>query len=71
MTTIEFKINGEYIELIKLMKSTQVAESGAMAKALVESGEVRRNGEKENRKRAKICSGEVIEALATKIKVID
>ena len=57
---IEFKITDEYIELIKLLKATQVAENG----------EVLRNGEIETRKRAKILPGETIEALGETIKVI-
>mgnify|MGYP000218367506 FL=1 len=67
---IEFKITDEYIELIKLLKATQVAENGAMAKALVENGEVLRNGEIETRKRAKIIPGEIIAALGETIKVV-
>lgn len=67
---IEFKITDEYIELIKLLKATQVAENGAMAKTLVEDGEVLRNGEVETRKRAKILPGETIETLGEIIKVI-
>lgn len=57
---ITFTIDGDYIELIKLLKATQIAESGAMAKWLVENGEVTRNGEPESRKRAKITKGETI-----------
>lgn len=67
---IEFEITGEYIELIKLLKATQVAESGAMAKILVENEEVLRNGEIELRKRAKIRKGEIIEVLGQTIKTI-
>lgn len=67
---IEFKITEEYIELIKLLKATQVAESGAMAKALVENEEVTRNGSIELRKRAKILKGEIIEALGQTIKIV-
>lgn len=64
---LRFEITGEYIELIKLLKVTQIAESGAMAKALVEDEEVRRNGEIETRKRAKIRKGETIEVLGQTI----
>ena len=56
----EFAITTEYIELIKLLKATQVVENGAMAKAVVEDGLVYHNGELETRKRAKITPGEVI-----------
>lgn len=67
---IEFEITEEYIELIKLLKATQVAESGAMAKILVEHNEVLRNGEVETRKRAKIRKGETIETLGQTIHTI-
>lgn len=67
---IEFKIKDEYIELIKLLKATQVAENGALAKILVENGEVLRNGEVETRKRAKILPGEIIETSGETIKVL-
>ena len=64
---LEFTLTEEYIELIKLLKVMQVAESGAMAKMLVENGEVLRNGKVELRKRAKIRKGETIEALGQTI----
>lgn len=64
---IKFEITEEYIELIKLLKVTQTAESGAMVKALVENEEVLRNGEVETRKRAKIRKGETIEAFGQTI----
>lgn len=67
---IEFEITEEYIELIKLLKATQIAESGAMAKILVENKEVLRNGEVELRKRAKIRKGETIEVSGQTIRTI-
>lgn len=67
---IQFELTEEYIELIKLLKVTQIAESGAMAKALVEEGEVVRNGETELRKRAKIRKGEEIRVMDETIYVI-
>lgn len=67
---IEFKLTEEYIELIKLLKVTRIADSGAMAKVLVEDEEVKRNGQVELRKRAKITKGEIIEALGQTIKTV-
>lgn len=58
---ITFKLDTEYIELIKLLKATHVSESGAQAKIFVEDGIVLRNGEVETRKRAKIRPGDKIE----------
>ena len=57
----EFKLDGEYIELIKLIKLLRISESGAQAKIFVEDGIVLRNGEVETRKRAKIRPGDKIE----------
>ena len=59
-----FKIRGEFIELIKLLKVTGVSESGAQAQALVEANEVKVNGEIETRKRAKIKPGDRVETEA-------
>lgn len=67
---IEFELHDDYIELIKLLKATQIAESGAMAKLFVDNGEVLRNGEVETRKRAKITKGETIEIFDQIIRVI-
>ena len=67
---LTFEINTEYIELIKLLKVTRIAESGAMAKILVENSEVTRNGQPEFRKRAKITKGETIHALGQTVQVI-
>ncbi len=64
---IKFEVTEEYIELIKLLKVLQIAESGAMAKALVDNEEVLRNGEIETRKRAKIRKGETIQVLGETI----
>lgn len=69
MITFELQ-EEEYIELIKLLKVTRVAESGGMAKQLVENGEVTCDGTVEHRKRAKIRKGETIRALGQTIKVV-
>ncbi|MDL2231364.1 RNA-binding S4 domain-containing protein [Porphyromonadaceae bacterium OttesenSCG-928-L07] len=66
---IDFKLTDDYIELIKLLKMLQIAETGGMAKNLVEDGQVIRNGEPEFRKRAKIIKGDIIEVLGETICV--
>lgn len=64
-----FKIKGEYIELIALLKAIGIAETGGHAKHLVDEGEVTRNGEIETRKRAKLIPGDVIRVLEHEIIV--
>lgn len=66
---MKFELEEEYIELFKLLKVTGVAESGAQAKIFIEEGQVKRNGEVELRKRAKIVSGEIIEVGDETIEV--
>lgn len=56
-----FAIDGEYIELIQLLKATGVAQTGGHAKMIVSEGDVFRNGEVELRKRAKLIKGDRIE----------
>ncbi len=56
-----FQINGDYIELIGLLKAMGIAETGGHAKAIVEEGLIIRNGEVELRKRAKLIAGDGIE----------
>lgn len=58
---IDFIIEGEYIELIQLLKVLGIAQTGGHAKMIVEDGVVHRNGAIETRKRAKLVAGDRIE----------
>ena len=66
----EFKLTSEYIELVKLLKLLQIAQTGGHAKIIVENGEVIRNGEPEFRKRAKLRSGDKIEVMGEEIVIV-
>ncbi len=55
-----FKIRGEFIELIQLLKVLGIAETGGHAKIIVEDGLVKLNGEIEYRKRAKLRAGDKV-----------
>ena len=57
----KFKIKGEYIELIALLKVLGIAETGGHAKIIVDDGLVKLNGEVEERKRAKLRVGDKVE----------
>lgn len=65
-----FRLKDDYIELYKLLKVLDLVDSGAQAKQLVAEGHVRRNGEVELRKRAKILADEVIEIADVSITVL-
>ena len=59
--TLDFTIEGDYIELIQLLKVIGMAQTGGHAKMIVEDEVVFRNGELELRKRAKLIPGDVIQ----------
>ena len=61
MEKLTYSFEGEYIELIKLLKVMDIAQSGGHAKFLVEQESVRVNGEVETRKRRKLKFGDTIE----------
>ena len=67
---MEFKLTEEYIELIKLLKKLQIAESGGHAKMMVEEGEVTVNGQTEFRKRAKLRNGDKVQANGQTIRIL-
>ena len=69
MEQINFKINSDYIELIRLLKVSNLCSSGGEAKNILEQGLVRCNGQVELRKRLKVRKGDVIEFNKRKIKV--
>lgn len=66
----EFKLNSEYIELIKLLKIIGIAETGGHAKLLVDDQQVLVNGKTELRKRAKLRTGDLVEIFEEKIKIV-
>lgn len=66
---MRYELKDEYIELFKLLKVLDLVDSGAEAKMIVADGHVRRNGEVELRKRAKIRRGDVIEIAEVVIEV--
>jgi ribosome-associated protein len=69
-SNIEFKIEGEYIELMALLKALGIAQTGGHAKMIVDSGEVLRNGAIELRRRAKCIPGDLIVIDNQKIQLI-
>jgi ribosome-associated protein len=63
MKKIDFQLHEEesYIQLIQLLKATNLVYNGAEAQRVVTEGLVLRNGEIELRKRAKIAQGDIIQ----------
>lgn len=69
-TTFKLRPTDEFIELIKLLKLQQIAQSGGHAKMIVEDGLVRVNGEQEFRKRKKLRPGDIVELEEISISII-
>jgi len=63
----EYKLEGEYIELIKLLKVMRISESGGQAKVMVEQGLVKLNDKTEYRKRAKLRVGDTVKIFGQAI----
>lgn len=66
---IKFKLEGEYIPLIQLLKACNLVQTGGEAQIVVSQGDVLVNGETEYRKRLKVKIGDIIEFDGQKIKV--
>lgn len=66
---MKYELKDDYIELYKLIKLMDLVDSGAQAKLIIADGYVKRNGEIETRKRAKIESGETIQVADAIIEV--
>jgi ribosome-associated protein len=67
---IEFKVTGDYIPLIQLLKAAHLVQTGGEAQIVVTEGEVKYNGQVDYRKRLKVKKGDVIEFRDHKIVVI-
>ena len=67
----KFELQGDFIELIKLLKAIGIAENGGHAQAIVTDGQVMLNGEIETRKRAKIRIGDIIKVFGEEYEIIN
>jgi ribosome-associated protein len=65
-----FELNGDVIELYKLLKAASLAASGGEAKYFIAEGLVRVNGQAETRKRKKILDGDCVEFNGQTINVV-
>ena len=58
---MNFQIQGEYIELCKLLKAANLVMSGGEGKEVVAQGLVTVDGQPETRKRCKIRPGQTVD----------
>ena len=67
---IEFKLEGDFIPMIQLLKATGLVDTGGEAQIVVSEGEVKHNGEVDYRKRLKVRKDDIVEFRGNKIKVL-
>ena len=66
---ITFELEGEYIELVKLLKVTGLCSTGGMAKIATNEGRVKVDNQTELRKKCKVRKGQIIEFEGNIIEV--
>jgi len=67
---IEFKVEGDYIPMIQLLKAANLVQTGGEAQIVVTEGEVKYNGHIDYRKRLKVRKGDTVEFRNKIIRVI-
>jgi ribosome-associated protein len=67
---IEFKLEGDHIPMIQLLKATNLVQTGGEAQIVVTEGLVKYNGQVDYRKRLKVRNGDTVEFDNKKIVVI-
>ena len=67
---IQFKVEGEFIHLIQLLKATHLVQTGGEAQIVVTEGEVKYNGHVDYRKRLKVKPGDTVEFNGEVIRAV-
>ena len=70
MKEFKLKPESEFIELMKLLKVEQIAQTGGHAKIIIDENEVQVNGQIETQKRKKLRKGDIITYQDVKIKIV-
>jgi len=67
---IEFKVTGDYIPMIQLLKAASLVQTGGEAQIAVTQGAVKYNGHVDYRKRLKVRRGDTVEFDGETIRII-
>ena len=67
---IKFKLEGDFIPMIQLLKATNLVQTGGEAQIVVAEGEVKYNGEVDYRKRLKVKKGDLVEFNGQQITIV-
>ena len=66
----EIKINTDIIKLDSFLKWAGAVSTGAEAKILIQNGEIKVNGETEERRGKKLTKGDIVELSGETYKII-
>ena len=66
----ELKLKGEYITLGQLLKACDLVQDGVEAKVVIQGGQVKVNGEVDERRGKKLYPDDVVSYKGTEIKVV-
>lgn len=66
----EIKINTDIIKLDSFLKWAGAVSTGAEAKILIQNGEIKVNGETEERRGKKLIKGDIVELSGETYKII-
>ncbi len=69
MDIIDFELDRDFVELNQLLKLVGICDSGGAGKQLVASGAVQVDGQREERKTAKIRVGQVVRVGDIEVRV--
>jgi len=67
---IEIKLRDEFIKLGQALKAADVVKSGAEAKIVIQSGQVKVNNQTETQRGKKLHDGDIIEYNGNIIKIV-
>lgn len=70
MQELDFELDRDYVELNQLLKLSGICDSGGAGKAIVASGAVLVDGQRELRKTCKIHAGQTVQLDDITIRVI-
>ena len=69
MTAVDVEVGKRGIRLGQLLKLVNLVESGGAARGLLESGDVRVNGEVETRRGRQLAAGDVVDCAGETVSL--
>ena len=70
MQRLTYVVKGKYITLGQLLKALDIVPTGGQAKLVIQSGEVKVNGEVETRRGKKLRPGDVVEIWDYRVELV-